>query len=68
MFFYGPLIMDVPVLANQRKPINNLFADTGCNLEDLPGVMNDRDKSRERERERERKRERVRKICPVSAT
>ena len=31
--------------------------DTGCNLEDLPGVMDNREEWRARERERERERE-----------
>ena len=46
--------MDMPVQADQQ----------GCNLENLPGAMDDRDRWKERERERER----VRKIRAVSTT
>ena len=34
-----------------RTYIQQLCADTGCSLEDLPGVMDNRDEWRERERE-----------------
>ena len=33
--------------------LQRLYADTGCNLEDLPGAMEDRNAERERERVRE---------------
>ena len=38
MFSYGPLHMDVPVLADQQELIYN----TGCSLENLLGMMDDR--------------------------
>ena len=41
--------MDVPVLANQQEFINISSVDLGYNLEDLLGVMDDRDRWRERE-------------------
>ena len=49
MFFYGPLNIDSPVLADQQKIyIHQLCADTGCSLEDLLGVIDDRDGWQER--------------------
>ena len=45
------------------KELNQLCTDTGCNLRDLPGAMDDRygwrEIKKEREREREREGERV---------
>ena len=38
-FFYGPLHMDVPA----RAYLHQLCVDTGCNLEDLSGMMDDGD-------------------------
>ena len=40
-----------------RTYLQQLCSDTGCSLEDLPKVMNDRDEWWESERERERERE-----------
>ena len=36
-----------------RKHLHQLYLDTGCNLEDLPGAMDERDGCQKRERERE---------------
>ena len=55
-FFNGPLHLDVPVLADQQE--HKLCPDTWCNLEDLPGAVNDRDGWREK----------IRKIHAVSPT
>ena len=46
--YYGPLDIDVSLLADQQELIY-ISADTGCSLEDLQGTMNDRDGWRERE-------------------
>ena len=46
MFSYGPLYMDMQVLANQLEQ-QLLCIDTGCCLEDLLEVMDDKDKWRE---------------------
>ena len=52
--------------AKARPPariyIQQLCADTECNLNDLPEAMDDRKGVRERERDRERERQRVRDI------
>ena len=45
-FFYGPLHMNVPVLADQQELIY-ISADTWYSLEDLLGVMDYRDEWRE---------------------
>ena len=42
-FFYWPLHMDMLVLADQKEHLHQLFVDTGCNLEDLPQMMDARD-------------------------
>ena len=43
-FFYGPLHMDARVLFDRQEHIyNQLCADTGCRLEDLPEAINDKD-------------------------
>ena len=48
----GPLHMDIPVLASQQEPTKNqLCTETGCSLEDLSGVMDDRDELWERVKE-----------------
>ena len=49
MFLYGPLHMGVT-----ETYLQQLCADTGCCLEDLLVVMDDRDRWRDRERERVR--------------
>ena len=41
-----------------RIYIHQLSSDTGCSLEDLSGVMDERERERERRGERERERER----------
>ena len=46
--------MGKPILADQ------IFAETGCHLKDLPGAMTDRDRRWERERER------IKRICAVN--
>ena len=43
MFLYGPLHMNMPVLANQ------LCVETGCSLGNLLRAMDDMDGERERE-------------------
>ena len=44
-FTYRLQHIDAPVLADQPKSyIHQLCADTGCSLEDLSGVMDDRDR------------------------
>ena len=43
--------MNVPVLVIQQELLHQLCADTGCNLEDLLGQMDNRERERERERE-----------------
>ena len=56
-FFYLSMIWNflthglVSVGRLARTYLHQLCADTRCNLEDLPGDMNDRDRWRERERE-----------------
>ena len=47
--------MDTPVLANQQELT---YINSGCSLEDLQGVMNNRN----------RRQERVRKLGAVSVT
>ena len=42
--------MDEQRQDDQLEPIRQLCADTGCNLEDLPGAMDDRDGWRKRVR------------------
>ena len=59
-FFCGPLHIDVQVLVDQQELICQLCADTGCSLEDLPGVIDDRDGWKERKKERKKERERKR--------
>ena len=48
-YFYGPLNMDVPVLADQQE----LCANTGCRLEDLTKLMDDHNGERDRQTDRE---------------
>ena len=48
MFSYGPLHMDISVLADQQR-LMYISADTGCSLNDQPGVMDDRDRWCKRE-------------------
>ena len=55
-FFYGPLRMYLPVLADQQEA--QLCADTGFSLENLPRAIDDRDRWGER----------IRKICALSTT
>ena len=61
-FIYGPLkhgyaCVGRLVLDGLPTLVHQLWADTGCSLEELPGVViDDRDWKRERERERERER------------
>ena len=51
-FSYGHLHMDMPVLANQQRPIlHKLCVNIAYNLEDLPGVMDDRERWRQRVKE-----------------
>ena len=50
--------MDEQKQDNQREPIYNSCADTGCSLEDLPRAMDNRDRWQER----------VREICSDGAT
>ena len=40
MFSSGLWLIDTPVLADQQR--HQLYLDTGCSLEDLPGAMDDR--------------------------
>ena len=44
MFSYGLLVMDMPVLTDKQRftYIRSVQAGTGCSLEDLPGVTDDR--------------------------
>ena len=48
------LIGSYTLLALHQRLIYKLCADTGYSLDDLPGVLDDRDRRRERKRERER--------------
>ena len=41
-FSYRLLHMGVPVLTDQQRHIHQLCVDTGCNLEDLPEVIVDK--------------------------
>ena len=50
MFSYGPLHMDLPVLANQQELIY-IYGVIGFTLEDLLGVIDNRDGQRERSQE-----------------
>ena len=50
--------MYMPVLAERQRLIYIGSVHTGCNLEDLPGAMDDMDGCCER----------VRKLCSVSTT
>ena len=51
-YFSGPLHMDEQRQDDQLEPIyNKLCADTGCSLEDLPEVIDDREGWRERVKE-----------------
>ena len=63
-FSYGLLCMDAPVFTVNQEVTYVSSVDVGCHLEDLAGVIVDRDGRRERERERER----VREICAISIT
>ena len=38
-----PFPMDAPVLVDQLEHLQLLCMDTGCSLEDLPDVIDDRD-------------------------
>ena len=50
MFFYGSLHKDVAVLAyNKNWPTKALCRDRVCNIEELPGELDDRNKWKERE-------------------
>ena len=56
--FHGSLHMDTLTVGQPaRTYLHCPCADTGCNLKDLPGVMDDS----------ERWRKRIREICAVSA-
>ena len=51
-FFNGFLHIDVSVLVDQQEfKLQQLCADTGCCLEDLPGVLDDRDRWKKSVRE-----------------
>ena len=41
MFFYGLQYMNMSLLVYQQGHIQQLCVDTGCNLEDLPRMMDD---------------------------
>ena len=56
LWCYGPLLIYMPIC--QTKNLHQICVDSGCSLENLPWVMNDRDRWRER----------VRKIHTVSMT
>ena len=51
MYSYGPHIWRVKAGRPARTYIQQLCDDTGCNPEDLPEVMIDREKWRERVRD-----------------
>ena len=55
MFSKGLLHMDVPALINQY--IHHFYANAGCSLEELQGVMNNRDETQERGMQRQRETE-----------
>ena len=46
--YHGYAIIDIPA----KNYLHQLYVDTGCILDDLSGVRDDRDGWRERERER----------------
>ena len=52
-FFYGPLHMNMPVLADQQglTYITPMLVVIGYSLEDLPGVIDKRDRWRKRVKE-----------------
>ena len=42
MYSNGLLLLDIPVL-NDQQNIHQLCADSGCRLDNLPSLVNDRD-------------------------
>ena len=48
IFLWTPLHIHASVDRPTRTYLQQLWTDTGCSLEDLPGVMDDRDEWRER--------------------
>ena len=58
IFLWSPSHGRAKVGRPAKTYIQQLYADTGCSLEDLPGVLDDRDSCWER----------VRKICDGGAT